>query len=287
MAGRITKYSEPVPFHKTMGTRKVVLMKRIDDGAAGVVNTNKGTASMTDFEKIIRDHEILVLDFAKRQVEGERTGLEKHDYLAAIENRAAKLRADGESKEQAFTKTIVDDEIGKLLFKALKRAPGSEVKAAPQPAPPSREAAAELLGPAHAKMHSQAIDFQRANPQHSYESAYSRMYTHPENASLRAEINREHLAASMAAVHGHGELGKAAPPDPSQDYVSPSSGNDELDKLIITRMKNNPKLSYAQAFTHEYLLPANRSLKDRVDSESILRAQAREPARAFPAYARG
>src|ERR1700680_2611206 len=105
MAGRITKYSESVQFHKTMGTRKLVIMKRIDDDdAAGVGNTNKGTTSMMDFEKIIRDHEILVLDLAKRQVEGERTGLEKHDYLAAIENRAAKLRANGESKEQAFTK---------------------------------------------------------------------------------------------------------------------------------------------------------------------------------------
>ncbi len=200
MAGRITKYSEPVPFHKTMGTRKVVLMKRIDDDSVG--NTNKGTASMTDFEKIIRDHELLVLDFAKRQVEGERTGLEKHDYLAAIEGRAAKLRADGESPQQAFTKVITDDEIGKLLYKALKRAPGQEIKPAPQPAPPSPEVAAQLLGPAHAKMHSMAIDFQRANPRHSYESAYSRVYSAPENAGLRAEINREHLGASMAAVHG-------------------------------------------------------------------------------------
>ena len=159
-------------------------MKRVDDddtvgGSASPIpygNTNKGTVSMTDFEKIIRDHESLVLDFAKRQVEGERTGLEKHDYLAAIEGRAAKLRADGESKEQSFTKTIVEDEIGKLLYKALKRAPGSEVKPAPQPAPPSPEAAANLLGPAHAKMHSQAVDHQRANPRLSYEAAYSRMY---------------------------------------------------------------------------------------------------------------
>jgi hypothetical protein len=203
MAGRITKYSEPAPFHKTMGTRKLVIMKRIDDGDAGrVVNTNKGTTSMTDFEKIIRDHEILVLDFAKRQVEGERTGLEKHDYLAAIENRAAKLRANGESPQQAFTKVITDDEIGKLLYRALKRAPGDEVKPAPQPAPPSREAAAQLLGPAHARLHSMAVDHQRANPRLSYESAYSRMYTAPACAGLRAEINREHLGASMAAVHG-------------------------------------------------------------------------------------
>jgi hypothetical protein len=207
MAGRITKYLDPVPFHKTMGTRKVVLMKRIDDDGAG--NTNKGTVSMTDFAKIIRDHESLVLDFAKRQVEGERTGLEKHDYLAAIEGRAAKLRADGESKEQSFTKTIVDDEIGKLLFKALKRAPGSEVKPAPQPSPPSREAEAKLLGPAHARLHSQAVDHQRANPRLSYESAYSR---NVHGAGERRLASRD---KSGAAVHGHG-LGKAAaPPDPS------------------------------------------------------------------------
>jgi hypothetical protein len=203
MAGRITKYSGPVPFHKTMGTHKLVIMKRIDeDDAAAVGNTNKGTTSMTDFEKIIRDHEILVFDFAKRQVGGERTGLEKHDYFAAIEGRAAKLRANGESKEQSFAKTITEDETGKLLYQAMKIAPGSEVKPAPQPAPPSPEAAAKLLGPAHARLHSQAVDHQRANPRLSYEAAYSRMYTHPENAGLRAEINREHLAASMAAVQG-------------------------------------------------------------------------------------
>jgi hypothetical protein len=84
----------------------------------------------------------------------------------------------------------------------MKIAPGAEVKPVPRPAPPSREEEAKVLGPAHARMHSQAVDHQRANPRLSYEAAYSRMYTHPENASLRAEINREHLAASMAAVHG-------------------------------------------------------------------------------------
>ena len=49
MAGRIAKYSEPVPFHKTMGTHKLVIMKRIDDD--GVGNTNKGTVSMTTSRK--------------------------------------------------------------------------------------------------------------------------------------------------------------------------------------------------------------------------------------------
>jgi hypothetical protein len=78
---------------------------------------------------------------------------------------------------------------------------------------------------------------------------------------LRAEVLREHLGASMGAV------AKAAPPpDPAQDYASPGSANYELHRLVVTRMKNNPRLSYEQAFTTEYLAPENRSLKERVTS---------------------
>jgi hypothetical protein len=40
--------------------------------------------------------------------------------------------------------------------------------------------AAAKLGPAHARMHSLAVDCQRANPRLSYEAAYSRMYTERE-----------------------------------------------------------------------------------------------------------
>jgi hypothetical protein len=227
-----------------------------------------------EFQKILPSDPSIVM-FAKIAVnQGRSPGIEKHGFYDAIVKRAEALRADGESRQQAFTKVITDDETGRLLYQAMKIAPGSEVKPVPQPAPPSREAEAKLLGPAHARMHSQAVDHQRANPRLSYEGAYSRMYTHPENAGLRAEINREHLGASMASLHGHG-LGKGAPPDPSQDYVSPGPAHDALNELVVARMKSNPKLSYAQAFTHEYLLPANRSLKDRVASEGILRAQAR------------
>ena len=155
-----------------------------------------------EFQKVLLADESIVM-FAKIAVnQGRSPGLEKHEFYDAIVKRAGELRADGESKEQSFTKTIVGDETGRLLYQAMKIAPGAEVKPAPQPAPPSREAEAKLLGPAHAKLHSQAVDHQRANPRLSYESAYSRMYTAPENAGLRAEINREHLAASMAAVHG-------------------------------------------------------------------------------------
>ena len=150
-----------------------------------------------EFQKVLPADSSIVM-FAKIAVnQGRSPGIEKHDFYDAIVKRAEALRADGESPQKSFVKAITEDETGQLLYQAMKIAPGSEVKAAPQPAPPSREESARLLGPAHARLHSMAVDHQRANPRLSYENAYSRMYTAPENAGLRAEINREHLAASM------------------------------------------------------------------------------------------
>jgi hypothetical protein len=124
----------------------------------------------------------------------------------------------------------------------------------------------------------------------SYAAAFTKVYTDPKNAAIRDGARLDHLSKVHDAMHGTRlsliPAAKAAAPDPAQDYVSPGPAHGELDRLVVTRMKNNPKLSYQQAFTTEYLAPANRSLKERVDAESILRAQAREPAPAFPAYAR-
>jgi hypothetical protein len=146
------------------------------------------------------------------------------------------------------------------------------------------------MGPAHARLHSLAVDHQRAHDGMSYQSAYSHLYSRPENASLRNAVKAEHMKSTMASV-GDGVGKAAAPMDPEQDYVSPSARTpaaaEILDRLVVTRMKSNPKLSYQQAFTTEYLAPANRSLKQRYDAEGILRAQAREPAPPFPSYSRG
>jgi hypothetical protein len=153
-----------------------------------------------EFQKILPSDSSILM-FAKIALnQGRSPGIEKHEFYDAIVKRAEALRTNGESPQQAFSKAITEDETGRLLFQAMKIAPGAEMKPAPQPAPPSREAAAKLLGPAHARLHSQTIDHQRANPRLSYESAYSRMYTAPENAGLRAEINREHLAATMRTL---------------------------------------------------------------------------------------
>ena len=58
----------------------------------------------------------------------------------------------------------------------------------------------------------------------------------------------------------------------------------KLHRLVVARMNREPRLSYEQAFTREYLHPDNRSLKDRVTAEGILRMQSMAPAKPFPAY---
>jgi hypothetical protein len=58
---------------------------------------------------------------------GEIDHVQKHDYIAAITERANELRVAGDTDAQAFTKAITTDEPCKLLFKLMKSAPGSEV----------------------------------------------------------------------------------------------------------------------------------------------------------------
>ena len=155
-----------------------------------------------EFQKVLPSDESIVM-FAKIAVnQGRSPGLEKNEFYDAIVKQAEALRADGESQQQAFSKVITEDETGRLLYQAMKIAPGSEVKPATQPAPPSPEAAAKLLGPGHAQMHSAAIDLQRRIPRLSYEAAYSRVYTDPSLAGVREKVRNEHLASSMAAVQG-------------------------------------------------------------------------------------
>jgi hypothetical protein len=58
---------------------------------------------------------------------------------------------------------------------------------------------AEHLGPAHAKMHSLAIDHQRLTGS-SYASAYAYAYGRRENEGLRNKVRAEHLRATMSQV---------------------------------------------------------------------------------------
>jgi hypothetical protein len=219
-------------------------------------------------------------------------------YHAILDKMARAHQAiTGDSYAKSFTAVYTDpknaairdgskyDDLAKA-FDSVHGTAHSLVKAAPALSyDPIRKHAelAEIRGPAHAKIHSLAIDHQRAHPGMSYQSAYGYLYSKPENVSLRNAIKSEHLRATMAGANGDG-LDKAAPADAVQDDVSPGSANYDLHQLVVTRMKNNPRLSYQQAFTHEYLAPENRGLKERVTAEGVLHMQHLAPAQPFPAY---
>jgi hypothetical protein len=84
-----------------------------------------------EFQKILPSDPSIVM-FAKIAVnQGRSPGIEKHGFYDAIMKRADELRADGESRQQAFAKTITEDETGRLLYQAMKIAPGVEVKPTP------------------------------------------------------------------------------------------------------------------------------------------------------------
>jgi hypothetical protein len=140
-------------------------------------------------------------------------------------------------------------------------------------------------GPFHAILDKMALALQ-AQIGGSYAKSFTTVYEDPANALLRDGAQYDHLAKSMDAMHGTSKslvpVGKAAaPPDPAEDYVDPNlnPAHAELDRLVVARMKNNPRLSYQQSFTREYLSPANRGLKTRVDVESIEGAAVSECAR--------
>jgi hypothetical protein len=156
-----------------------------------------------EFQKVLPSDSAIVM-YAKIALnQGRSPGLEKDAFYDAIVKRAEALRADGESKERAFTKAITEDETGRLLYRAMQIAPGAEVR--PPPAPDAVKdfaKAQEAGGPAHAKLHSMVIDYQRAHAGVTYQSAYSSLYTRDENQALREQIKAEHMAQSMAGMRG-------------------------------------------------------------------------------------
>jgi hypothetical protein len=142
-------------------------------------------------------------------------------------------------------------------------------------------------GPWHAMLDRQALARQSQTGE-SYAQAFTKVYEDPSNTTIRDLARFDHLAGQHDAMHGSRlsaiPATKAAPADALQDDVDPGSAEYELHSRVVTRMKNEPNLSYQQAFTREYLAPENRSLKERVTSEGLLRMQAMAPAPAFPRY---
>jgi hypothetical protein len=127
----------------------------------------------------------------------------------------ARQQQTGESYEKAFTcvytdprnTAIVDGSKCDDLSTAFDATYGTAkslipVAKAAASYDPLRKAAdhAQHLGPNHARLHSLAIDHMRAHSGMSYESAYSHLYSRPENVSLRNAVKAEHMQATMAGM---------------------------------------------------------------------------------------
>jgi hypothetical protein len=298
MRGRLIHYSEPVEFHKALpGAKSIVIWKRDDEFTPAVSRTAK-PKNPAKAKSRLAHNEPIDDEIGKPAEKGNNmtNDIDRGPWHKMLDRQAlARQQQTGESYASAFTKvyedpsnrSIVDQAQHEHLAKSHDVMFGTRLSSIPiqkaAPYDPLAKSLAEIRGPAHARLHSMAVDHQRARAGQSYASAYAYLYAKPENEALRNAIKAEHMSATMSA-HAEGGIGKAAPPDALQDDVDPGSAEHALHQLVVTRMKNEPGMSYARAFTREYLAPENRSLKARVTSEGILRMQAMEPAKPFPAY---
>jgi hypothetical protein len=167
---------------------------------------------LQEFAKIETEDE--AIRFCKRVSSREiQSPLSKSQWVEIIEKQAeANVTDPALSKQQRFAKYL-DTEVGRALFAAAKATPaGGAASAAARHVDFVKTAGtldgddyiakrAELDGPASAKMHALAIDYQRTRG-NSYAQAYSYVYGHSDNEGLRNAVKNEHLSRAMASVTG-------------------------------------------------------------------------------------
>jgi hypothetical protein len=233
-----------------------------------------------NFSKQLTGDTVSMIFYAKKLLDGHETPFSKADFVDAIQTRAdATLPADW-SPQRRFSRAISGgDSVASELYRACKIAPGSEVRAPVEKA----DEGPQHIGPAHAKMHSLAIDRQRERPI-SFASAYSEVYTRPDNAALRRAVQREHLQHAMGVIHGgvSGTLSidEAQRMEPAKDFTrqrdysrdiarKSESAESELEKLARAYHAAHPEKSYESAFTKVLTAPENRALARRAQDERI------------------
>ena len=141
--------------------------------------------------------------------------IDRGPHIKMLDRQALAHQAQfGGSYEQAFTKVYEAPENAAIrdgakydeLSRAFDSVHGTAkcmipVAKAESYDPLAKQAdMAEHLGPAHARLHSMAVDHMRAHGGMSYELAYSHLYSRPENAPLREKIKAEHMAATMRTL---------------------------------------------------------------------------------------
>jgi hypothetical protein len=242
---------------------------------------------MVDFSKAMIGDIATMIVFAKRLLDGHETPFSKADFVDAIQTRAdATLPADW-SPQRRFSRAISGgDSVASELYRACKVAPGAEVRAPVEKA----DDGPVHIGPAHAKMHSLAVDRQkeRAIP---YAAAYTEVYTRPDNAALRAAVQREHLQHAMGMMNGGADYGgvdrtlsisEAQGKEPAKDFTrtgdygraiarKSESAEQELESLARKYRAAHPDVkSYEIAFSKVLCDPANLAIAKRAQQERLV-----------------
>ena len=151
-----------------------------------------------DFSKALTGDTATMIFYAKRLLGGGETPFTKADFVDAIQARADATLPDKLTPQQRFSRAISGgDEVAMTLYRAMNAAPGCSVR----PPVEKQDSGPVHIGPAHAKMHSLAIDRQRERSI-PFAAAYTEVYTNPANASIRAAVQREHLEFALNNLHG-------------------------------------------------------------------------------------
>jgi hypothetical protein len=199
---------------------RVVVMKRAEEQDAKALLLKSLAAARYDLDAV----EVM----EKALTDGLFDTMETSDIEALIKVRADQIKKPKERDASAYARAIVEDGIAKVLFKASRRVTGvlptaaeiaraqdeiAKAKSdAPQTKKPFRELsvdhpvkmpasmAGEDTGDAEAKLHSLAVDHQRAYNTRSCESAFAAVYSNPENRDLRERAKAQHLARALRGV---------------------------------------------------------------------------------------
>ncbi|HEY8005701.1 MAG TPA: hypothetical protein VIE66_02590 [Methylocella sp.] len=145
----------------------------------------------TAFAKLIMDTAPATLEgLAKAQIAGKDTGLEKCDYIGAIQKRGDLLFPAIASPQARFAKAMIEDDTGRLLYAAMKSAPGADV------APPPVEVA-KASPSIDATEHASLIEkYRHAHPEKSYAQCYAAtLQSNPALAKRVLDASRERCCA--------------------------------------------------------------------------------------------
>jgi hypothetical protein len=136
-----------------------------------------------------------LLPIAKRVINepgyAQRSIYSRADFYQAIRKVADSTRQNGETPEQAFTRAIEKDDIGRVLYAAYKKANGPDyVEPVPQPWRPQDPP----MTPSLQQLYRLAGDLRQQNPELTEAQSFTRVLESPEGRKLYRQYRSEQAA---------------------------------------------------------------------------------------------